>query len=105
MLLDTVSYSIRECIPVKHCPEKRGRYCITGGSKFGALWLLYPGDPSLYHAQFTVRLVSADAPLDIVLLAAAQRSSHAARKHMVIASPGEPPSYLTLAPEAGFGGA
>ena len=83
----------------------RGRYCITGGSKFGALWLLYPGDPSLYHAQFTVRLVSADAPLDIVLLAAAQRSSHAARKHMVIASPGEPPSYLTLAPEAGFGGA
>jgi hypothetical protein len=82
----------------------RGRYCITGGSKFGAHWLLYPGDPSLYHAQFAVRLAPPDAPLDVVLLAAAQRSSHAARKHMVLAAPCAQPFYLTLAPEAGFGG-
>lgn len=82
-----------------------GRYCISGGSKFGALWLLYPGDPSLYHAQYTVRVVPPSTPLDIVLLAAAQRSSHAARKHMVVAVPGAQVSYLTLAPEAGFGAA
>ena len=30
---------------------KKKKYCITGGSKFGCDFLLYPGDPTLFHAQ------------------------------------------------------
>ena len=77
--------------------------------------LAYPGDPALYHAQFTVRLIpqqQQQAPGDTgageagarggganiiggigggvcmnpMLLKAAARGSHAARKHLLLAS-------------------
>lgn len=59
---------------------------MTGGAKFGADMLAYPGDPSLYHAQFTVRMVQHDAPLNPMLLKATARGSHAARKHSLLAT-------------------
>lgn len=61
-------------------------FTMTGGSKFGADMLAYPGDPSLYHAQFTVRLVPPGAAVNPMLLKATARGSHAARKHLLIAS-------------------
>jgi hypothetical protein len=54
-------------------------YTMTSGAKFGGDFLAYPGDPLLYHAQFTVRCLRADAPQHPLGLAAAARMAHAAR--------------------------
>ncbi|KAL4440341.1 hypothetical protein ABPG75_003342 [Micractinium tetrahymenae] len=61
-------------------------YRLTGGSKFGADFLVYPGDPTLYHAQFCVRLLPYRQPILPAMLASATRGSHQARKHLLIAS-------------------
>lgn len=78
---------------------------MTGGSKFGADYLVYPGDPTLYHAQFCVRLVEWDAALLPALLACACRGSHQARKHLLLASllPDGSVAYTTIGPVDGFG--
>lgn len=70
-------------------------YRLTGGSKFGADFLVYPGDPTLYHAQFCVRLLPFQQPITPAILAAATRGSHQARKHLLIAS------VVEQEPEAG----
>ncbi|KAI7835924.1 hypothetical protein COHA_010185 [Chlorella ohadii] len=67
-----------------HCGSRR--YRLTGGSKFGADYLIYPGDPTLYHAQFCVRLLPYRQPITPSMLASATRGSHQARKHLLIAS-------------------
>lgn len=72
---------------------------ITAGSKFGADYLVYPGDPSIYHAQFCVRLFHADRRLVPALLASACRGSFQARKHLLIASL-EPRDILKAVDEA-----
>jgi len=98
-------------------------YTMTSGAKFGGeivramqLWhanltfaagdfLAYPGDPLLYHAQFTVRCVRHDSPQHPLALAAATRMAHAARKHVVLASVHPNPGgeshveYVTFAPD------
>ena len=83
-------------------------YTMTSGAKFGGDFLAYPGDPLLYHAQYTVRCVQATAPQHPLALAAAARMAHAARKHVVLAavrvtegvSIAEAPiEYLTLSPD------
>ena len=80
-------------------------YHLTPGGNFGADWLAYPADPVLYHAQLCVRNCDGEAPLCPVLLAAATRGAHAARKHLLLATPGAGGvAYLTIAPEVGFGG-
>jgi tRNA-intron lyase len=77
--------------------EQRDRYLIfkdlhsrgfriTGGSKFGSDYLLYPGDPTLYHAQFCVRLVQFKESILPALMASACRGSFQARKHLLYAS-------------------
>ena len=67
-------------------PPAACSYRLTGGSKFGADYLVYPGDPSLYHAQFCVRLLPYEQPILPAMLASATRGSHQARKHLLIAS-------------------
>lgn len=47
---------------------------------------MYPGDPTLYHAQFCVRLLPYRQPVLPAMLASATRGSHQARKHLLIAS-------------------
>lgn len=84
-------------------------YHLTPGANFGADWLAYPADPLLYHAQLCVRVCAAGGAAREcgVLLAAATRGAHAARKHLLLAWPAAGGEggvhYLTLAPEAGFG--
>ena len=60
-----------------------GRYCITGGIKFGSDFLIYPGDPSLYHAQFCAHVEALDTVLNPTILAGTARGTHAARKHLL----------------------
>lgn len=55
------------------------RFTLTSGAKFGGDFLAYPGDPALYHAQYTVRCVQHSAPQHPLALAAATRMAHAAR--------------------------
>jgi tRNA-splicing endonuclease subunit Sen34 len=88
-------------------------YRTTGGSKFGADFLAYPGDPTLYHAQFCLRLAPADVAIAPVVMAAWCRGSFQARKHLLLASViggeegGEEEEerilYSTLGPVDGFG--
>ena len=52
---------------------------MTSGAKFGGDYLAYPGDPLLYHAQYTVRCLHGSTPLHPLALAAAARMAHAAR--------------------------
>ena len=99
-------------------------YTMTSGAKFGGDYLAYPGDPLLYHAQYTVRCLHGSTPLHPLALAAAARMAHAARcvpclcravharaqalrrKHVVLASvllatEGQAArvEYLTLSPD------
>ncbi|KAK9915662.1 hypothetical protein WJX75_002381 [Coccomyxa subellipsoidea] len=64
--------------------ESRG-YQLTSGSKFGADFLLYTGDPSKCHAVACVRVLQPEAAPDPVLLAAAVRSALGARKLLLLA--------------------
>lgn len=93
--------------------HRRG-FRITGGSKFGADFLLYPGDPCLYHAQLCVRLMPYGTSILPALLASACRGSFQARKHLLIASVVEGSDttdlksnpkvhYMTFGPVDGFG--
>ncbi|KAL3149941.1 hypothetical protein ABBQ38_013303 [Trebouxia sp. C0009 RCD-2024] len=61
-------------------------YFVTDGSKFGSDYLLYPGDPLFYHAQFTVQVLDHQATVKPALLVGGARGSHSARKHLLLAS-------------------
>lgn len=84
--------------------HKRG-FSITAGSKFGADFLLYPGDPTQFHAQFCVRIMRDDEPLVPCYLSAACRGSFQARKHLLYAfvNKGDEIVYTTFGQIGGFG--
>ena len=68
------------------CSASKHHHCsyyLTSGSKFGAEYLVYPGDPFLFHAQFTGHLVDESEVLRPCLLAGTARGSHSARKHLL----------------------
>ncbi len=54
-------------------------YTMTSGAKFGGDYLAYPGDPLLYHAQYTVRCLRGSTAVHPLALSAAARMAHAAR--------------------------
>ncbi|KAK9808607.1 hypothetical protein WJX72_000487 [[Myrmecia] bisecta] len=90
-------------------------YWLTAGAAFGADLLAYPGDPAQFHAVFCIRLLPDVAALSPVAVAAAARGAHVARKHLLLASVSQVGdceenaglevcvSYVSFAPEAGFG--
>jgi len=84
--------------------HKRG-FSITAGSKFGADFLLYPGDPTQFHAQFCVRIMRDDESLVPCYLSAACRGSFQARKHLLYAFVDERNEivYTTFGQIGGFG--
>ena len=59
---------------------------VTLGTKFGADYLAYPGDPRHHHAAHTVHVVRPEQPLRPLELVAAARLAHDARKSAVLAS-------------------
>jgi tRNA splicing endonuclease len=84
---------------------KNKKYTITAGSKFGADYLLYPGDPTQFHAQFCVRIKNIDDRVVPASLAAACRGSFQARKHLLYASidTDQRVLYTTFGQIGGFG--
>ena len=61
-------------------------FYLTSGTKFGSDFLAYPGDPILFHAHYTVRIVSWDRVMHPLMISASTRMSHAARKNFVVAA-------------------
>ncbi|XP_046398984.1 tRNA-splicing endonuclease subunit Sen34 [Ischnura elegans] len=64
---------------------ERGHY-ITPGHNFGGDYLVYPGDPFLFHAQYIVRCVKHSEPISATDIVAFGRLSVAVRKKAVLAS-------------------
>ena len=61
-------------------------FYLTSGTKFGSDFLAYPGDPILFHAHYTVRIVSWDRVMHPLMISASTRMSNAARKNFVVAA-------------------
>jgi tRNA-splicing endonuclease subunit Sen34 len=79
-------------------------YFITGGSKFGGDYLVYPGDPSGFHSQFIVSAMSgmdeAVSGADIVSMG---RLATNVKKTFVLAGISNEDSVVTFSIEwAGF---
>ncbi|KAJ9596257.1 hypothetical protein L9F63_027120 [Diploptera punctata] len=64
---------------------EKGHY-LTPGQKFGADYLVYPGDPIKFHAQFLVICIDRDEALAATELVALGRLGTSVRKTVVLAS-------------------
>nr|CAD7571456.1 unnamed protein product [Timema californicum] len=62
-------------------------YFITPGQKFGGDFLVYPGDPVKFHAQFLIICVERTSALPMSEIVAFGRLGSSVRKTVVIASP------------------
>lgn len=92
-------------IPVKNSAKykvfrdlwRRGSY-VTSGDSFGCDFLTYPGDPMLFHAAQTVRVIDPSKSLDFKYLISCARLSVSVKKHCVFAYANEDDSvtYQTL---------
>eukprot|EP00908_Phaeocystis_cordata_P006206 Transcript_16824.p2 GENE.Transcript_16824~~Transcript_16824.p2 ORF type:complete len:282 (-),score=64.63 Transcript_16824:300-1067(-) len=60
-------------------------WAITLGTKFGADYLVYPGDPMAHHAAHTVHVAPPERPLRPLEMVAAARLAHDAKKSAVLA--------------------
>lgn len=79
-------------IPVKNLAKynvfrdlwKKGLY-VTSGDSFGCDFLTYPGDPMLFHAAQTVRVIDQSKSLDYKYLISCARLSVSVKKKCVFA--------------------
>ena len=74
---------------------------VTLGTKYGADYLAYPGDPRHHHAAHTVHVVRPEEPLRPLELVAASRLANDARKSAVLAhcpTAGQAVHYVCLRP-------
>lgn len=60
-------------------------FAMTNGLKFGGHFLVYPGDPFLYHSHFSVRVVLNDEAVWPEVLTAACRAATGAKKKLLLA--------------------
>lgn len=58
---------------------------VTTAAKFGADYMVYPGDPMQHHAAYTVHVAQPTQPLQPLQLVAASRLAHDAKKSAVVA--------------------
>ena len=63
----------------------RRKYKITSGSKFGGDFLVYPGDPLVYHAYFVVRVFAGEMEVNAAELLALSRLASSVKKVAVAA--------------------
>lgn len=77
----------RRCYAVFRDLHQRGYY-VTSGDRFGVHYLIYHGDPLLYHASGMVHVMTdgGDAEMDILTLTSMARVATNARKTLVLAS-------------------
>ncbi|CAM4689524.1 unnamed protein product [Lepidochelys olivacea] len=70
-------------------------YYLSGGSKFGGDFLVYPGDPLRFHAHYIALCCPQGAPLPLRTLVAAARLGTGVKKTLLLCSPG-PSGTLTF---------
>ncbi|KAL5272041.1 hypothetical protein ACHWQZ_G000297 [Mnemiopsis leidyi] len=76
---------------------RRRNYLVTSGTKFGGDFLVYPGDPLVYHAYFVVKVVAKSSRMKANELLAFSRLASSVKKVAVICSvEGADVSYLSL---------
>ena len=76
---------------------RRRNYLVTSGTKFGGDFLVYPGDPLMYHAYFVVKVVAKTFKMKANELLAFSRLASSVKKVAVICSvDGADVSYLSL---------
>ena len=76
---------------------RRRNYLITSGSKFGGDFLVYPGDPLVYHAYFIVKVVPKGFKMKANELLAFSRLATSVKKVAVLGTvDGSNISYLSL---------
>nr|XP_048688595.1 tRNA-splicing endonuclease subunit Sen34 isoform X2 [Caretta caretta] len=63
-------------------------YYLSGGSKFGGDFLVYPGDPLRFHAHYIALCCPQGAPLPLRTLVAAARLGTGVKKTLLLCSPG-----------------
>uniref|UniRef100_A0A8C0H8H3 tRNA-splicing endonuclease subunit Sen34 n=1 Tax=Chelonoidis abingdonii TaxID=106734 RepID=A0A8C0H8H3_CHEAB len=63
-------------------------YYLSGGSKFGGDFLVYPGDPLRFHAHYIALCCPPEAPLPLHALVAATRLGTSVKKTLLLCSPG-----------------
>ncbi|KAH1180964.1 hypothetical protein KIL84_001898 [Mauremys mutica] len=63
-------------------------YYLSGGSKFGGDFLVYPGDPLRFHAHYIALCCPPGAPLPLHALVAATRLGTSVKKTLLLCSPG-----------------
>lgn len=56
---------------------------MTGGTKFGGDFLVYPGDPARYHSHYVVTVVHEDDPIEARSLVAMGRLGSNVKKTQV----------------------
>ena len=76
-----------KCAVFKDLHEKG--FMMTSAAKFGGDYLAYPGDPMLFHAYFTVRVLERGEKMTPLSCSSVTRMAHAARKNVVFAFCGE----------------
>ena len=76
-----------KCAVFKDLHEKG--FTMTSAAKFGGDYLAYPGDPMLFHAYFTVRVLERGEKMTPLSCSSVTRMAHAARKNVVFAFCGE----------------
>ena len=64
-------------------------FTMTSAAKFGGDYLAYPGDPMLFHAYFTVRVLERGEKMTPLSCLSVTRMAHAARKNVVFAFCGD----------------
>eukprot|EP01026_Neomeris_dumetosa_P070968 TRINITY_DN71365_c0_g1_i2.p1 TRINITY_DN71365_c0_g1~~TRINITY_DN71365_c0_g1_i2.p1 ORF type:complete len:316 (-),score=36.31 TRINITY_DN71365_c0_g1_i2:229-1098(-) len=60
-------------------------YYLTNGAKFGVEYLVYSGEPQVYHSSFSVKVVEERNNLNLILLAGLMRATQSTRKHLLLA--------------------
>jgi tRNA-intron lyase len=60
-------------------------YFLLDGANFGGDYVLYPGDPRLYHAQYIIKIIAANSPLKTCILTSHVRVSQNERKQLILA--------------------
>ncbi|KAI9015991.1 tRNA intron endonuclease [Hyaloraphidium curvatum] len=75
---------------------KRGLF-LSSGSKFGANYLAYPGDPLRYHSHFTVTVVGPCTKIPLVDIVTLGRLGTVVKKNRLVAIASEegPPKYYS----------
>ena len=76
-----------KCAVFKDLHEKG--FMMTSAAKFGGDYLAYPGDPMLFHAYFTVRVLERGEKMTSLSCSSVTRMAHAARKTSFFAFCGE----------------